>query len=101
LTRVESLKVRPVSTPGSIIAVRQIEKASPCSKTDALEGAQAFRARTGLYRHSNQSLFASENSAGKKFIEARHRGGIFGATRRFRAPETALSRVTGGKATEG
>jgi hypothetical protein len=38
--------------------------------------------------------------AGKRFGEARDRGGIFGDTRRFRATETALFRVSGGKATE-
>jgi hypothetical protein len=68
-----------------------------------LEGiakAKAFRTRTGLCRHSNQSLFASGNSAGKKFGEARDWGGIFGDAARFRAAETALSRVSVGKAAE-
>jgi hypothetical protein len=51
--------------------------------------------RTGLCRHSNQSLSATGNSAGKKSGEARDRGGIFGGTGRFRTTETALSRVSG------
>ena len=50
--------------------------------------------RTGLCRHSNRSLFARGNSAGKEFGEARDRGGIFGGIGRFRATETALSRVS-------
>jgi hypothetical protein len=49
-----------------------------------LEGAQAFRTQTGLCRHSNQSLFAGGNSAGKEFGEARDWAGFFGDTRRFR-----------------
>jgi hypothetical protein len=48
---------------------------------------------------SNRSLlFGSGNSAGKRFGEARDRGGIFGVTGPI--AETTLSRVTGGKATE-
>jgi Terminase small subunit/NADH:flavin oxidoreductase / NADH oxidase family len=43
---------------------------------------------------------ASGSSAGKRFGEARDRGGIFGDIGRFRAIETALSRVSGGKAAE-
>jgi hypothetical protein len=58
------------------------------------------KTRTGLCRHSNPSLFASGNSAGKGFGVARDRGGIFGDTGKLRAAETALSRVSGGKATE-
>jgi hypothetical protein len=65
-----------------------------------LEGAQAFRTQTGLCRHSNQSLFAGGNSAGKEFGEARDWAGFFGDTRRFRGTETAPSRVPGGKAAE-
>jgi hypothetical protein len=45
-------------------------------------------------------MIHSGNAAGKKFDEARDPGGIFGDTGRFRATETALSRVLGGKATE-
>jgi hypothetical protein len=55
--------------------------------------AQAFRTQTSLCRNSNRSLFAGGNSAGKKFGEAGDWGGIFGVTGRFRAAETALSRV--------
>jgi hypothetical protein len=65
-----------------------------------LEGAQAFRTQTGLCRHSNPSLFAGRNSAGKEFGEARDWAGVFGDTRRFRGTETAPSRVAGGKAAE-
>jgi len=43
---------------------------------------------------------ANENSLGKRFCEARDRGRILGDTGRFRATETALSRVSGGKAAE-
>ena len=57
-------------------------------------------ALTGLCRHSNQSLFASVNSAGKKFGEARDQGAIFGDTGQFRATETALSCLFGAKVTE-
>jgi hypothetical protein len=56
--------------------------------------------RTSLCRHSNQSLRAAENSAGKRFGEARDWAAIFGDVRRSRATETALSRVSGGKAAE-
>jgi hypothetical protein len=59
--------------------------------------AQAFRTQTGLCRYSNRSLFTGANSAGKKFGEARDRGGIFGDASRFLATETMLSRVSGGK----
>jgi hypothetical protein len=62
--------------------------------------AAAFRIQTGLCRHSNQSLLASGNSAGKEFGKARDRGGIFRDTVRFRAAETALSRVSASKAAE-
>jgi hypothetical protein len=62
--------------------------------------AQAFKTRTGLCRHSNPSLFASGNSAGKEFGEARDGVATFGGDRRFRAAETALSGVSGGKAAE-
>jgi hypothetical protein len=48
---------------------------SPCSKT--LKGVQACRTQTGLCRHSNRSLFAGANSAGKRFGEARDRSGVF------------------------
>ena len=61
---------------------------------------KAFSTRTGLCRHSNRSLFASWNSAGKRFGEPRNRGGIFCDTGRFRAVETALSRVSVGKTAE-
>ena len=64
------------------------------------KGVAAFGTQTGLCRHSNRSLFASGNSAGKRFGEARDRDGIFGDTGRFRVTETALSRVSGGKAAE-
>jgi hypothetical protein len=40
--------------------------------------AQAFSTRTSLCRHSNQSLSATGNSAGKKFGETRDWAGIFG-----------------------
>src|ERR1700760_2680735 len=56
--------------------------------------------RTGLYRHSNQSLFAAANSTGKGLVEARDRGGNSGDMSRFRAAETSLSRVSGRKAAE-
>jgi hypothetical protein len=39
--------------------------------------AKAFRTQTGLYRHSNQSLFAGVNSAGKRFGDARDWAGFF------------------------
>jgi hypothetical protein len=61
---------------------------------------KAIRTRTDLYRHSNQSLLAGENSDGKGFDEARDWAGFFRDTGRFRATETALSRVSSGKATE-
>jgi hypothetical protein len=51
-------------------------------------------------RHSNRSLLATGNSAGKEFAEARDCGGIFGDTSRFRTTETALSRVCACKAAE-
>jgi hypothetical protein len=70
-----------------------LESGSPTGYK-VLEGALAIRTRTGLCRHSKRSLFASENSAGKRFGEARDRGGFFGDTGRFRAIETALSRVS-------
>jgi hypothetical protein len=54
--------------------------------------------RTGLCRHSNPSLLARGNSAGKMFGEARDWAGIFGDASRFLATETALSRVSGGAA---
>jgi hypothetical protein len=57
-------------------------------------------ARAGACRHSNRSLCATENSAGKRFAEARDWAGIFGDNGRFRAIETAISRVSGGKAAE-
>jgi hypothetical protein len=42
-------------------------------------------------RHAaNASLFGSGNSAGKKFSEARDRGGIFSDIGRFRATETGI-----------
>jgi hypothetical protein len=56
--------------------------------------------RTCLCRQSNRSLSARRIPAGKEFGEARDRNGIFGDTGRFRATETALSRVAGGKAAE-
>jgi hypothetical protein len=74
--------------------------ANQCSKTNTREGTQAFRTRTGLYRHSNQSLLASENSARKGFGETRDWAGFFRDAGLFRATETTLSRVSGGKATE-
>jgi hypothetical protein len=55
----------------------------------------------GLCRHSNQSLSATGNSAGKGFGEVRDSAGFFGDTCRFRAVETARSSASGGKATEG
>jgi hypothetical protein len=58
------------------------------------------KARTSLCRHSNPSLSASANSAGKRFGEARDQAGIFGDAGRSWAAETALSRVSGGKAAE-
>ena len=60
----------------------------------------AFRTQTGLFRHSNRSLFASRNRAGKRFGEARDWAGIFGDIGQFCVTETAPSRVCGGKATE-
>jgi hypothetical protein len=65
-----------------------------------LEGAQPFRTRTGLCRHSNRSLSGTGNSAGKEFGEARDWGANFGDNGRFRATETAPSRVSDGKAAE-
>jgi hypothetical protein len=62
--------------------------------------AQAFRTRIGLCRHSNRSLFAGANSAGKKFGEARDWAAFFGDASRFLATETVLSRVSGSKAAE-
>jgi hypothetical protein len=60
----------------------------------------AFGTQTGLGRHSNRSRFASRNRAGKRFAEARDRAGIFDDTGQLRAAETALSRVSAGKAAE-
>jgi hypothetical protein len=60
----------------------------------------AFGTQTGLCRHSNRSLFASRNRAGKRFAEARDWGGILGDSGRFQVTETALSRVSAGKAAE-
>jgi hypothetical protein len=48
----------------------------------------------------DESLSPHAKSAGKKFGEARDRGGIFGDTGRFRATETALAGASGGKAAE-
>jgi hypothetical protein len=59
-----------------------------------------IRTQTGLCRRSNRSLFASRNRAAKRFGEAGDRGGIFSDMSRFRAAETALSRVSAGKAAE-
>jgi hypothetical protein len=70
------------------------------ANASVLEGAQAFRTQIGLCRHSNQSLFAGGNSAGKEFDEARDWAGVFGDTHRSRGTETAPSRVPGGKAAE-
>ena len=56
--------------------------------------------RTGLCQHSNQSLSPHAKSGGKKFGEARDRGGVFRDIGRFRAAETVLSRVSGAKTTE-
>jgi hypothetical protein len=56
--------------------------------------------QTSLCRHSSRSLCATGNSAGKEFGEARDWAGISYDTRRFRATETVLSRVSGGKAAE-
>jgi hypothetical protein len=61
---------------------------------------RALRTQNGLRGHSNQSLSATGNSAGKKSNEARDRGGIFGDARRFLATETVQSRVWGSKAAE-
>ena len=44
--------------------------------------------------------FATGNSVGKGFGEARDLGGIFADASRFRTAETALSRVSGAKAAE-
>ena len=74
--------------------------AAALSVQRVLEGAQAFRTQTRLRQHSNPSLFVSENSAGKRFGEARDPAGIFGDGGRSWAAETALSRVSGGKAAE-
>jgi hypothetical protein len=60
----------------------------------------AFRTQTRLRLRSNRSLFATRNSAGKEFGEARDRDGIFGGAGRFRATETDAIRVSGGKAAE-
>ena len=60
----------------------------------------AFGTQTGLCRHSNRSLFASRNRAGKRFAEARDWGGILGDSGRFQVTETARSRVSAGKAAE-
>jgi hypothetical protein len=60
----------------------------------------AFGTQTGLCRHSNRSLFASRNRAGKRFAEARDWGGILGDSGRFQVTEPALSRVSAGKAAE-
>jgi len=54
--------------------------------------------RTGLSRGSNQSLFATGNSAGKGFDAARDGVGIFGGDGEFLAAETGLSGVCGSKA---
>jgi hypothetical protein len=53
-----------------------------------------FRTQIGLCRHSNPSLFAGRNSAGKEFGEARDWAGVFGDTRRFRGTETAPPSAT-------
>jgi hypothetical protein len=50
-------------------------------------------------KNSARSLFARRNFARKKFGEARDWAGIFGRGA-FRARETALPRISGGKATE-
>jgi hypothetical protein len=60
-------------------------------------GQSAVQTRTGLCRHSNQSLRAAENSTGKRFGEGRDGAGIFAGASRFPAAETALTRVPGGK----
>ena len=75
--------------------------ARKCRPTRVLtEFLRGVKTRTGLCRHSNRSLFASGNSAGKRFGEARDRAAFLGDTSRFRAAETALSRVSAGKAAE-
>jgi hypothetical protein len=48
----------------------------------------------------NASLFGSGNSGGKRFREARDGDQVFDDPGRFRTRETALSRVSGGKAAE-
>jgi hypothetical protein len=67
-----------------------------------LSGSKAARCRLerGLCQHSNRSLFVSNNSARKRFGEARDWAGIFSDTGRSRATETALSCARGGKAAE-
>jgi hypothetical protein len=63
---------------------------------EEVTAAPAERRHLGL----EQSLSATGNSAGKKFGEARDWAGIFGDTTGFRATETTLSGVPGGKAAE-
>jgi hypothetical protein len=60
----------------------------------------APRIRTGLCRHSNQSLHETGNSAGKRFGDARDRGGFSATPSRLRAAETGLSHVSRAKAAE-
>jgi hypothetical protein len=65
-----------------------------------LGGFRLDETRTGLCRYSNQSLFAAGNCARKMFGEARDWADIFGDIGQFWTRETALSRVSGGKAAE-
>jgi hypothetical protein len=82
------------------VHAQAIVVAAALSVQCVLEGAPSFRTRTGLCRHSNRSLSGTGNSAGKEFGEARDWGANFGDNGRFRAAETALSRVSAGKAAE-
>ena len=58
------------------------------------------RVRPGIVCVGFLPTFATGNSVGKGFGEARDLGGIFADSSRLRATETALSRVCGCKATE-
>jgi hypothetical protein len=44
-----------------------LRRGSLSSRKRCAQSSEAFRTRTGLYGHSNQSLFGGENSAGKEF----------------------------------
>jgi hypothetical protein len=77
-----------------------MQEKCPARSASRCSGRPRALATASLWRHSNRSLFARGNSAGKRFGEARDWGGTFGEISRFRATETALSGVSSGKAAE-